>query len=68
MDTMALYDVLNCASTALIASEGGPPGAAEQAYMEAAFRAPEAFPPGPLADALNLILGAVGEAANGVAA
>jgi len=68
MDAMALYDVLNCASTALIASEGGPPGVAEQAYLEATFRAHEAFPPGPLADALNLVLGAVGEAATGVTA
>jgi hypothetical protein len=68
MDIMALYDVLNCASMALIASEGGPPGTAGQAFMEATFRAPEAFPPGPLADALNLVLGAVGDAVSGVTA
>jgi len=68
MDLMAPYDVLNCASTALIASDGGPPGAAARAYLEAAFRAPEAFPPGPLADALNLVLGAVGDAVSGATA
>jgi len=68
MDLMALYDVLNCASAALIAADGGPPGASERAYLEAAFRAPEAFPPGPLADALNLVLGAVGDAAREVTA
>ncbi len=57
----ALYDALNCASTALIAAEGGQGSIAEQAFLEATFAAPGAFPPGPLADALNVVLGAVGE-------
>jgi hypothetical protein len=65
MDLVALYDVLNCASYTLIASDGGPSGIADQAFLEAAIRAPEAFPPGPLADALNLVLGAVGDAVSG---
>jgi hypothetical protein len=64
MDPVALYDVLNCASISLIAAEEEP-GVAEQAYLEATFRAPDAFPAGPLADALNLILGAVGDMAKG---
>ena len=68
MNAPALYDALNCASLAVLASEGGPARRreAEQAYMEASFAASEAFPPGsPEAAALNVILGAVGEAARG---
>ncbi len=61
VNPIALYDTLNCASTALIAAEGGQDSAAGQALWEAAFAAPGAFPPGPLADALNLVLGAVGD-------
>jgi hypothetical protein len=68
MNPMALYDALNCASTSLIAAEGGQSGIAEQAFLEAAYAAPGAFPPGPLADALNLILGAVGDFAREVPA
>ena len=64
-DLMALYDTLNCASTSIIAAEGGQDSIAEQAFLEATFAAPCAFPPGPLADALNLILGAVGNMARG---
>ena len=56
MNPCALYDALNCASTALIADEGSQ------------GTAPGAFPPGPLADALNLILGAVGGFAREVSA
>jgi hypothetical protein len=67
MDPWALYDVLSCTATAITAAEEEP-GIAEQAYLEATFRAPDAFPPGPLADALNLVLGAVGDAVNGVPA
>lgn len=61
MNPCALYDALNCASTALIAAEAGQASVAEQAFLEATFAAPGAFGPGPLADALNLVLGAVGD-------
>jgi hypothetical protein len=67
-DLNPLYDVLNCAALSVLAAEDGSHREAEEAYMEAAFAAPEAFPPGPLADALNLILGAVGDMARGVPA
>jgi hypothetical protein len=68
MDPMALFDTLNCACTAVTAAEGGKHAEAETALLEAAIPAPDAFPPGPLADALYLIPGAVGGFANGVTA
>lgn len=68
MNSAALYDTLNCASYAVVLAEGGNQPKAEEAYFEAAFAAPEAFPPGPLADALNLVLGAVGDMARGAPA
>ena len=68
MSPVALYDVLNLASTALVAAEGGLDVIAEQAFLEATFAAPDVFPPGPLADALNLILGAVGNMTRGALA
>jgi hypothetical protein len=67
VNPVALYDTLNCASYAVVLAEGGNRPKAEEAYMEASFAAPEAFPPGPLADALNLLLGAVGDMARGAA-
>jgi hypothetical protein len=60
--------VLKCADVSLLAALDSSTAEAEQAYLEATFRAPEAFPPGPLADALNLVLGAVGDMATGVKA
>jgi hypothetical protein len=63
-----LYDALNCASYALVLAEGGNQPKAEQAFLEATYAAPGAFPPGPLADALNLILGAVGDMTRGALA
>jgi hypothetical protein len=68
MDPMALYDTLQCVTLALITAEGGKHAKAEEALLEAAIPAPDAFPPGPLADALFLILGAVGDFVNGVPA
>jgi hypothetical protein len=63
-----LYDVLNCAALSVMCAEGGDGREAEQAWLEATFAAPEAFPPGsPLAAALNLVLGAVGDMARGAA-
>jgi hypothetical protein len=63
-----LYDVLNCAALSVLCAEDGSGREAETAFLEASFAAPEAFPPGPLADALNLVLGAVGAMAEGAAA
>ena len=68
MNPVALYDVLNLASTALVAAEGGLDVIAEQAFLEATFAAPDVFPPGPLTDALHLILGAVGDMTRGALA
>lgn len=68
MNPPALYDALNCASLAVLAAEGGERPGAENAFLEASLAAADAFPPGPLADALNLVLGAVGDMAMGVAA
>ena len=67
MDTAALYDVLNCASMAVLAAEGKDAPKAETAVMEATVAAAGAFPPGSEeAAALNLILGAVWDLATGV--
>jgi hypothetical protein len=69
MDPAALYDALNCASYALVLAEGGNQPKAEEAYMEASVAALGAFPEGgPQAEALNVILGVVGEAARSVPA
>lgn len=65
MNPVALYDALNCASLAVLAAEGGERPRAEYAFLEAAVAASTAFPPSPLADALNLVLGAVGDMAAG---
>ena len=64
----SLYDVLTSAAISVLAATGGDLPEAEQAYLDAAFAAPEVFPAGPLADALNLVLGAVGDMARGVPA
>jgi hypothetical protein len=67
VNPVALYDVLNCASTALIAAEGGRAREAEQAYLEACVAAADAFGGGSReADALNVILGVVRAAASEV--
>lgn len=63
-----LYEVLTSAALSVMAASGGDLREAETFHLEATFAAPEAFPPGPLADALNLILGAVGDLARGVPA
>jgi hypothetical protein len=69
MNPAALYDALNCASLAVLAAEGGRSREAEEAYMEASVAAMDAFPDGSAeAAALNVVLGAVGEAARGVTA
>jgi hypothetical protein len=61
VNSVALFDVLNCASTAVLMAEGGRDNEAESAYLEASVAAMEAAQPGtPLADALNVILGEVG--------
>ena len=61
MDPVALYDALNCASLAVLAAEGGDVIRAMESYMEASIAALGAFPDGsPEAEALNVILGAVG--------
>ena len=68
MNPMALYDVLNCASTAIIAAEGGQGSIAEQAYLEASFAAGGAFPlDSGESRALGVILGAVGAMVSGAA-
>jgi len=60
----ALYDALNCASYSVVLAEGGNQPKAEEAYMEASVAALAAFPEGSReAVALNVILGAVAEAA-----
>jgi hypothetical protein len=67
MNPVALYDALNCASFAVVLAEGGNQLKAEEAYMEASFAASDAFPEGSReAQALNVILGAVGDMARGV--
>lgn len=59
-------DVLNCASTAVIAAEGGMCSIAEQAYLEASFAAGDAFPlDSEESRALGVILGAVGAMVSG---
>ena len=64
-----LYDVLTNAALSVLASGGGDLREAETFCLDAAFAAPEAFPPGSdLAAALNLVLGAVGDMARGVPA
>jgi len=60
-----LYDVLTNAALSVMAAGGGDLREAETFHLEASFAAPEVFPPGPLADALNLVLGAVGDLARG---
>jgi hypothetical protein len=69
MSPMALYDALNCASLAVLQAEDGNGRKAEEAYMEASVAAMGAFPEGsPEALALNVLLGAVGDLARGLAA
>ncbi len=64
-----LYDVLTSAALSVMAASGGDLREAETFHLDAAFAAPEVFPPGSdLADALNLVLGAVGDLARGVTA
>jgi len=67
MDAWALCDTFRSAAIALAAAEEEPETAAS-AFFEAVYWAPGAFPPGPLADALNIVLGAVGDMATGVTA
>ena len=67
MDPVALYDALNCASLAVLATEGGDVIRAMGSYMEASLAALGAFPDGSAeAEALNVILGAVGNFAREV--
>jgi hypothetical protein len=62
VNSAALYDALNCASYAVVLAEGGNQPKAEEAYMEASVAALGAFPEGSAeAQALNVILGAVGD-------
>lgn len=68
MNPMALYDALNCASLAVLCAEDGGTAQAEEAFLESTAAAVDAFEPGPLADALNLLRGAVGDFTRGVAA
>ena len=63
-----LYDALDKMALSVLASLEGGTREGEEAYLEASVAAPEAFPQGPLADALNLILGHIGDMANGVKA
>jgi len=68
LDPAAFYDALNCASYAVVLAEGGNQPKAEEAYMEAAVAAAGAFPEGSAeSQALNVILGAVGDFARAVA-
>lgn len=63
-----LYDVLTSAAVSVMASSAGDLREAQVMHLEAAFGAPEVFPPGSdLAAALNLVLGAVGDLARGAA-
>lgn len=65
-DPMALYDVLNCASMAVLAAEGGRSRAAEQAYLEASIASGDAFPlDSDESRALGVLLGAVGTMVTG---
>jgi hypothetical protein len=69
MDSAAFYDALNCASYSVVLAEGGNQPKAEEAYMEASVAALAAFPDGsPEAQALNVVLGVVGDFARGVPA
>lgn len=69
MNSAALYDALNCASYSVVLAEGGNQPKAQEAYMEASVAALGAFPEGSReAEALNVILGAVGDMARGVTA
>jgi hypothetical protein len=69
MNPVALYDVLNCAATALIAAEGGQHSIAEQAFLEASYATGDAFPlDSGESRALGVILGAVGAMVQGAAA
>jgi hypothetical protein len=63
-----LYDALSTMALSVLASCEGPTRESETAWLEASMAAPEAFPPGPLADGLNLALRAVGDMATGVTA
>ena len=66
MNPAALYDALNTMSTAVLAAETGRFAEAETAWLEAGLATPEAFlPRSPQADALNLVLRAVGDMALG---
>lgn len=73
-DLAALYDALNCAADATVFAEDALDPAraarAERSLIAANVAAFDAFPPGSdEAEALNLILGAIGQAlANGVPA
>jgi hypothetical protein len=61
MNPVALFDALNCASTAVLAAEGGDAATAETALFEASIAAGDAFPAGsPEADALGIVLAAAG--------
>ena len=61
MNPVALWQVLNCAATALCSAEDGLTGIAGQAYLEASFAAGDAFPlDSRESEALGLILAAVG--------
>lgn len=68
MNPVALFDALDCAGRAVITAETGNVGEAEAAFTAASRAAGVAFPPGPLADALFLILGSAGDFVNGVPA
>lgn len=63
-----LYDVLTNAALSVMASGGGDLREAETFHLDAAFAAPEAFPPAPLPPRRTLVLGAVGDMARGVPA
>jgi hypothetical protein len=60
VNSLALHDALNSASTAVLMAENGCTREAEAETMHASAAASLAFEPGTaLADALSLILGAV---------
>jgi hypothetical protein len=66
VNPVALYDVLNCASMAVLAAEGGRVRAAEQAWLEASFAVGDAFPlDSDESRALGVLLGAVGTMVSG---
>ncbi len=69
MNPVALWQVLNCAATALNAAEDGLTGIAEQAYLEASLAAGDAFPLNSReSEALGVILAAVGGMVTGAPA